>query len=564
MNEAADPRVGQVVQSRYRLLGRIGRGGMGAVYEAVHVTTGKRFAVKTLLPGLGKIAEIAKRFEREARAASLLAHPNIVSVVDFGTLDDGALFLAMELVSGRSLGEAAKRPMAPERAFAILRQVLEALAAAHAEGVVHRDLKPDNIMLVDAGASAEEHDIVKLLDFGIAKLIGDAEADAAAGETLTQVGVAFGTPDYMAPEQALGEEVDGRADLYSAGVIAYELLTGGRPFVSDDKVAVLRMHVAVAPPPIDGDKLVPEVGVFLGRALGKRRGERFQTAAEMIAALDVAVAAQAATMQPSPGHDGADRASSPISPGERERRWRLAIVLLGAAALLAALIALVRGGASTTAPPGRGVSSIPPLVMPAQTLLARGDAAGAAALLEPALQGPLARDQAAWILVGRARDQLGKDADALAAYETAVSLGSTTDPALVAFVEDQLKNRPKLALRALELLPKLGRPGEQLLTEQASRGKNNAVRIRARDLAAAAGIANVDLLGSITLDLEKGTTCKERKDAVARLRALRDKRAIAPLRRARGRHGGFLNLEDLNACLDRDAAEAIDFLSALP
>src|SRR5688572_9368256 len=186
-SEPVDARTGQVLAGRWRLSSRIARGGMGAIYDAVHVLTGKRVAVKTLLPGLGRVREIKARFEREARAASLLAHPNIVTVIDFGDLDDGAFFLVMELINGRSLSEAMEsEELPPGRAVGIVRQVLEALAHAHAQGVIHRDLKPDNIMLVDAGDTAEERDIVKLLDFGIAKLVGEAQA---ADDRLTQAGI---------------------------------------------------------------------------------------------------------------------------------------------------------------------------------------------------------------------------------------------------------------------------------------------------------------------------------------------------------------------------------------
>src|SRR5262249_51571224 len=175
------------VAERYRLTAPIGRGGMGAIYEAEHVLTHKKLAIKMLLPGYGRIPEIAKRFEREARAASLLSHPNIVSVIDFGTLPDGALFLAMELVAGRPLGDVMENePSSIERSLAIVRQVLEALQHAHAAGVVHRDLKPDNIMLVDFG---DERDVVKLLDFGIAKVVGEAAARVGEKEDLTLAGI---------------------------------------------------------------------------------------------------------------------------------------------------------------------------------------------------------------------------------------------------------------------------------------------------------------------------------------------------------------------------------------
>jgi serine/threonine-protein kinase len=539
----SDPRIGLEVAERYRLVRQIGRGGMGAVFEAVHVVTGRRLAVKMLHPGLGRIPEIARRFEREARAVSRLTHPNIVSVVDFGAMGDGTLYLVMELLGGRSLAKEAKQPLPAPRALAILRQVLEALAHAHDQGVVHRDLKPDNIMLVDAGASAEERDIVKLLDFGIAKLVG--EARARGDDTLTQVGVAFGTPDYMAPEQALGEAVDARADLYAVGVIAYELLCGARPFVSDDKVAVLRMHVALEPPRLDDARHAPALRELLGRALEKRPQDRFQSAQEMLRALDAAAG---------------DRSHPPAAPPAHHARG-VAVVLAALALGLAVL------GYAVLTPGRRGPAPTLPIVAPARQLLASGDPAGALALLEPAVSGPLARDPDAWLALGSARDKLGRGDDALEAYQRALALADSTDPDLRTFCETELGPKPRRARRGLaclELLPHMGAPGLRLLGEQASRQKAAPLRARARDLAAGAGAPDVDLVASFTLDLEQGATCEERKEAVTHLRALRDKRALAALRKARGRRGGFLGLDTVNACLDREAAEAIDFLNALP
>ena len=497
-----DPRLGQVLAGRWRVCTRIARGGMGAIYDAVHVLTGKRVAVKTLLPGLGRVREIKARFGREARAASLLAHPNIVSVIDFGDLDDGAFFLVMELINGRSLSEAMEsEELSPSRAVAIVRQVLEALAHAHAQGVVHRDLKPDNIMLVDAGDTAEERDIVKLLDFGIAKLVGEAQG-TTGDDRLTQAGVAFGTPDYMAPEQALGEEVDGRADLYAAGVILYELLEGKPPFESVDKVAVLRMHVAVSPPPLD-DRYVPELGAVVARALAKRREERFDGADEMVAALDAAVAASA--LEPSAGVAtpptiGAADATLPSEHPLDEPPQRRRSLVFGAAALAGLVLAaiLLMSG-------GRGASP-------------RG-----------APERVVAAEVAGWKAAGDALAAAGRDVEAVNAYARA-------QPA-----------------------------GAEFIVEQASRGKTREARARARDAAAAAGLGDrVDLVNSFSLDLGEGRTCRERREVVGRLRALRDKRAVAALRRARDRSGGFLGLSNVNACLERDAAEAIEFLQALP
>ncbi len=286
---------------RYRIDAVLGRGGMGAVYEAEHLGTGERLAVKVLHSG-GAARELARRFEREAKAMSLLAHPSIVEVLDFGALDDGGMFLVMELVRGVSLADLMEvGPVASRRVLGIVRQVLEALAHAHGIGVIHRDLKPENIMLVpdDSGDPAGYR--VKLLDFGIAKVIGEA-ASEVGGETLTQAGITFGTPDYMSPEQALGQPVDGRADLYSAGVILFELLAGRKLYENPDPVSVVRMQVTAPVPTLreaaPHRPFPPAVEHLVARALTKPRAERFAAAGEMIAALDAAVTQLEATPRP--------------------------------------------------------------------------------------------------------------------------------------------------------------------------------------------------------------------------------------------------------------------------
>ena len=219
---------------------------MGAVYRAEHTMMRRDLAIKVLLPELGGKEEFARRFEREAESASRLDHPNIITVTDFGRTADGSLFLAMEFLAGESLCAAiGAGPMPPStRALAIERQILRGLDHAHAAGIVHRDLKPENIMLVERDG---QRDVVKILDFGIAKV---TEPQGRRGEALTQAGVIFGTPEYLSPEQALGEAVDARADIYAAGVILYEMLAGRRPFESEDKVKIISMHLAHAPPRI--------------------------------------------------------------------------------------------------------------------------------------------------------------------------------------------------------------------------------------------------------------------------------------------------------------------------
>ena len=287
----ADP-VGKTVAGGYRIERLLGRGGVGAVYEARHVATQTPRAIKMLLPGLANAAEVAERFKREAKAASLLDHPNIVEVVDL--VAEGAdVYIVMELLPGRSLGAVLEDgALTPRRALVITRQVLEALVHAHGSGMVHRDLKPANIMLVTLGAAGAEYERVKLLDFGLVKLVGDTAA-RLGDESLTQTGVIFGTPAYISPEQALGRPVDARSDLYSLGIVAFEMLAGRPPFRSPDPVTLTRMHAAAPAPTLASIApgrpwCTPALEHLIARALAKQPADRFASAGEMMAALDAA------------------------------------------------------------------------------------------------------------------------------------------------------------------------------------------------------------------------------------------------------------------------------------
>ena len=265
---------GTVVGS-YRGLAPIGRGGMGGVWEVAD-RAGHRYALKS--PATDVDPELTKRFAREANALRLLDHPNLVASVDVFA-EAGSLYLVMEHVRGRTLTAAiANGPLHPRLALVFVRHILEGVGHAHALGLVHRDLKPDNIMLVEMGGWER----AKVLDFGLVKLLGDAEA-AIGGAKLTRTGVVSGTPAYMSPEQALGRLVDARADLYAIGVILYELLSGRLPFDHPEVQVVMRMHVKTAVPPLD---LAPELAALVEGALAKDPARRFATSAAMIAALD--------------------------------------------------------------------------------------------------------------------------------------------------------------------------------------------------------------------------------------------------------------------------------------
>ncbi|GMV16346.1 MAG: protein kinase [Polyangiaceae bacterium] len=286
---SSDERVGTVLSDRYRLDSLLGEGGMGKVYAAEHVMMRKRLAVKVLHRELTAVPEVVARFEREAMAAANIEHPNVAAATDFGKLSDGSVFLVLEFVQGRNLrDEIAQGPMGIERALSIARQIASGLAAAHALDIVHRDLKPENVMLVEKGG---DPDFVKVLDFGIAKVpIGEQGADGKAGKPITKVGMVFGTPEYMAPEQALGQSVDGRADVYALGVMLYEMLAGVRPFSSKSPVGILGQQLSKNPPSV-GDRVPglfvpPAVEHLLQHLLAREASERVQTAGEVVAAID--------------------------------------------------------------------------------------------------------------------------------------------------------------------------------------------------------------------------------------------------------------------------------------
>ena len=273
---------------------------MGRVYSAEHVLMRKRLAIKVLHRELTTMAEVVARFEREAMAAANIDHPNVAAATDFGKLPDGAVFLVLEYVQGKSLrDEIAGGPIAAERALHITRQIASGLASAHALDIVHRDLKPENVMLVEKGG---DPDFAKVLDFGIAKVpIGDVPSLTAtpAHTPITKAGMVFGTPEYMAPEQALGQTVDGRADLYALGVILYEMLSGSRPFSSQSQVGILGQQLSKSPPKISdrapGIIVPPAVELVAMKLLQREASERYQSATEVVDVINRLLA-------PIPGH----------------------------------------------------------------------------------------------------------------------------------------------------------------------------------------------------------------------------------------------------------------------
>jgi serine/threonine-protein kinase len=243
---AAEPEIiGRDIGGRFRVLAKLGEGGMGSVYRGEQTSLHRPCAIKLLKPELSENPMLLRRFNAEAAVVAKLSHPNTVNIIDFGQDHDGTLFIAMELIDGKSLRRLvqAEAPMPPQRALAIASQIAASIADAHAQGIVHRDLKPDNVMIQERG---RQRDVVRVLDFGIAKLRDDSRATQAS---MTQAGDMLGTPQYMAPEQIQGAAVDGRADIYALGCILYEMLTGRQPFEAPTVMAMLSKHLLELPPP---------------------------------------------------------------------------------------------------------------------------------------------------------------------------------------------------------------------------------------------------------------------------------------------------------------------------
>jgi serine/threonine protein kinase len=274
-----DPMPGRVIGGNFRIDKLIGSGAMGNVYKALQISLGKPVAVKVLHHHLLQDERLVARFKREAKSASLLNHPNSIQIIDSGEDDDGTLYIAMELLTGRDLAQVIRDdfPMPLLRIGRIMTQVLSALDEAHAQGVVHRDLKPSNIMLIERRG---ERDFVKVCDFGIAKATLTEGADDRSA-MLTVQGLVCGTPEYMSPEQARAEPLDGRADLYSAAVILYQLTTGDIPFRADSAMGIISRHLAEPPTPPSRRrpdlKILPAIDQIVLRGLEKNRELRFAT-----------------------------------------------------------------------------------------------------------------------------------------------------------------------------------------------------------------------------------------------------------------------------------------------
>ena len=533
------------MDSRYRITGVLGSGGMGCVYLAEHVSIRRPLALKLLHPDVEEIDEVTKRFEREAFAIGRVDHPNCVNVSDFGKFGDGTFYMVLELLDGVLLFDLLERQTRVDwkRTLHIGRHVLSALAYAHDAGIVHRDVKPENVILVNQDG---DPDFAKILDFGIAKLHDDAQVDSDTGlltndNKLTQQGITIGTPTYIAPEQAYGLSIDQRADLYSLSVMLYEMITGVPPFDADEVGALLRMHVSAKVPrfaEVAPDVDVPEaVERLIRHGLEKQADDRIGSAGEYIDSIDEILA----------NESGSGLREIPLRVVNGFRGSLETAKRVGAVALL--VIALTAAAALAFGSQG------------SNNLMSDSEEVGE----EP--QAQLAR--------GHAEASAGRSVHALIAYEKAVSLEPrlARDGRMRTNVELMLARKaPRVVDAALDFVGTLAATGDGAAADQlidlASSSKVPRRRHKAVSVADAVGLGDrIDRLGSYFLDLRQGESCVQRKAAVAKLRALGNKKAIPGLRKARKRirtEGGVVKKKvNTNACLQSDATEAIRYLQSL-
>ena len=596
--------VGQVLDSRYRLTALVGRGGMGAVFRAEHVTIRRPVAVKLLVPSLAAIPELARRFEREAFAIGRIDHPNCVSVTDFGRLGDGSLYLVMEYLPGRSLADAIEGEgrIAARRALHILRHVLRGLGHAHQAGIVHRDVKPENVILVEQDGVP---DFAKVLDFGIARVLGQDLPDAGdSSDRLTQAGVAFGTPAYMSPEQAIGDPVDPRADLYSATVMLFEMVTGRPPFYSPDKLELLGMHATRPPPGLSDSRpdliIPPALDDLVAVGLSKRPAERFPDAETYIATIeacllermdgDFAYPALRDDTEPvalSRSTGGVRRPLTPLGPlatpsagvprvpapgiGGAIRRHPLVTSALAAAAAGAAIAAYLLLRAPKDVNLLAGLKS--QTATQAEHTLDQGDPAETIEMLKnrPAL---LTGDAQAQLQLGNAHAARSEYAAALKAYAGALAIDPQviSDPRMVANLRIMFDGSGPVHLEAARILAEQADdPQAKSRIAQLASVKDRGLRKKAFALAEKLNLGDqVNREQAFIYDLAQEPTCPERRDVVTRLRALGDPRAIAPLKAAINRivvvrvgRKHRRRRRHVNACLHHVAADTIRYLSSL-
>jgi len=365
----SDRYLGCTIDNRYKVEGIVGEGGMGVVYQCRHKIIDKRVALKILRADLAKDPEVTERFLMEAKAASAIADEHIISISDFGQLPDGAAYFVMEFLDGTPLAQVTGggTPMPLERILPIARQLSEGLGAAHQRGIVHRDLKPDNVFLIQRG---KEADFVKILDFGIAKV------SSTGGGRLTQAGSVFGTPHYMSPEQAAGTPLDQRGDIYSLGVMLYEMATGRVPFDAENFVGILSRHLYEDPVPprtaAPGVHIPVDFEAIILKCMAKKPEHRYQSMLQLRDDLwqlerrrgpKPSEPSSAAALEPAASVEGTALSTELSLASLRPRRWPLFAAIAAPLAVVSGVLAFELGnlgGRATPAAPLAAAPAAPP------------------------------------------------------------------------------------------------------------------------------------------------------------------------------------------------------------
>ena len=562
-----DPYIGTLIDERYLLHEKLGAGGMGAVYRATHILMDKAVAIKLISRELTHLPQVVGRFEREARSASRLSHPHCITVTDFGRTEDGTLFLVMELLDGEPLEDMLNRLtiLPPSLAIDLTKQILEGLSHAHEAGIVHRDLKPANVMILNQG---ERQNFAIVFDFGIAKIATDTDGD----NKLTQQGMIVGTPAYISPEQALGEDADNRADLYAVGVMLFEMLSGDVPYRGPKAVDVVTAHISAEIPCLPSGERYPQgLRQVVERAMAKNAADRFQTAEEFLIAMEAIDITKTELI----------REKTDSSP-----KTVFLFIALGLLTFIGAFgVWHYRGISQENAEEPSKISL--PIVMDTPFILPKGsdtegDEKRGAALIEqveeqirlgiPMKAVDTAREALrqnpdeplGHLLLGHALYLSGKRTDAMTSYEQALKADNAVikDARLMTHLEEALKWNQANA-KAADLLARYGKEeGIELLKGRANshlsdRDERSVAR---KALIAIQRAEEIDWVATLTADFNDFKACAKRRQIIEQMVQSRDPRFMPLLKAQRPARGHW---KKAYKCIEVELEKAIRELNEI-